>query len=379
MASAERRIARAIGCDRNVEAPNNSFLALKVETMNLRPILLAVFLASSLSPSVHAQDFAVGADVSYLRQAEQQGIKFKENGTPESVLEMLKHHGYTWIRLRLFHTPTDLPNNLEYTIASAQAAKRLGFRFLLDFHYSDTWADPAHQSTPAAWKHLKHKQLVQEVFAYTRDTIATFRSAGVLPDIVQVGNEVTSGMLWPDGRLPDNWDNFAELLKAGIAGVAAGAGDAPHPRIMIHIDRGGDDEGTKWFFDEISSYHVAYDIIGQSYYPFWHGGLGDLRENLRFMAKEYKKPIFLVETACNWHSADESKKKKLPYPETPEGQKQFLEAVNREVRATPGGLGEGVFWWEPAVPPIPIRSRGFFDDDGNVLPVITVFDANEKR
>ena len=101
--------------------------------MNLRAILLAVFLASSLSPPVDAQDFAVGADVSYLRQAEQQGIKFKENGISESVLEMLKHHGYTWIRLRLFHTPIDLPNNLEYTIASAQAAKRLGFRLLLDF------------------------------------------------------------------------------------------------------------------------------------------------------------------------------------------------------------------------------------------------------
>ena len=135
---------------------------------------------------------------------------------------MLKHHGYTWIRLRLFHTPTDLPNNLEYTIASAQAAKRLGFRFLLDFHYSDTWADPAHQSTPAAWKHLKHKQLVQEVFAYTRDTIATFRSAGVLPDIVQVGNEVTSGMLRPDGRLPDNWDNFAEHSKPASLALPPG-------------------------------------------------------------------------------------------------------------------------------------------------------------
>lgn len=343
--------------------------------MNIRSVLLAVVLAGGAS--VSAQDFAVGADVSFLRQAEQQGIKFKENGAQKPVLEMLKDHGYTWVRLRLFHTPTDLPNNLEYTIASAQAAKRLGFHFLLDLHYSDTWADPGHQSSPVAWKTLKHKRLVQEVFAYTRDTITAFRSAGVMPDMVQVGNEITSGMLWPDGRIPDNWDNFAELLKAGIAGVAAGAGNAPHPRIMIHP--GGDNAATKWFFDKVNSYHVPYDVIGQSYYPIWDGRLANLRELLRFMAREYKKPIFVVETASNWRPADESKKKKLPYPETPEGQKQFLDAVNREVRATPAGLGKGVFWWEPAVPPGPIYSRGFFDDDVNVLPVISVFDGNAMR
>lgn len=329
-------------------------------------------------PCAVAQEFAVGADVSWLRAAEQQGVAFKENGTAKPVLDMLKEHGYNWIRLRIFHTPTDLPNNLAYTIASAKAAKQLGFHILLDFHYSDTWADPAKQFVPAAWKGLKHDQLVKEVFAYTRDTIAAFRAAGVLPDIVQVGNEVLAGMLWPDGRLPDHWDNFAALLKAGIAGVAAGAGDGPRPRIMIHIDRGGDIEGTRYFFDKINSYGVPYDLIGQSYYPFWHGGLNNLRDNLQFMAKEYKKDIFIVETAYNWMPADDSKKTRMPFPESPEGQKQFLAAVNRLVREAPGGLGKGVFYWEPAVPPSPIRSRGFFDDNGNVLPVITAFDPSVR-
>jgi arabinogalactan endo-1,4-beta-galactosidase len=339
-------------------------------------LFVVALVASSHAP---AQEYAVGADISFLRQAEQQGVIFKENGTPKPALEILRNHGYNWVRLRLFHSPTDLPNNLEYTIASAKAAKALGFHILLDFHYSDTWADPAKQFVPAAWKGMKHDQLVRAVFSYTRDTIATFRAAGVLPDMVQIGNEVISGMLWPDGKLPDNWDNFAALLKAGIAGVAAGAGDGRRPRIMIHIDRGGDEEGTKWFFDKLISYHVPFDVIGQSYYPFWHGGLDNLHYNLRFMAREYKKDIFVVETAYNWHSADESKKKKLPFPETPEGQKQFLEAVDREVKDTPGGLGKGVFWWEPAVPPSPISSRSFFDDKGNALPVITVFDQPEKH
>ena len=219
---------------------------------------------------------------------------------------------------------------------------------------------------------------MKAVFAYTRDTITAFRSADVLPDMVQVGNEVTTGMLWPDGRLPDHWDHFAVLLKAGIAGVAAGAGDGPRPRIMIHIDRGGDEEGTKYFFDKLNSYHVPYDVIGQSYYPWWHGGLNHLHDNLRFMAKAYKKDIIVVETAYNWKPT-EYIKKKAPFPETPEGQKQFLAAVDRAVRETPDGLGKGVLWWEPAVPPQSISSRSFFDDKGNVLPVITVFDAVAKQ
>jgi arabinogalactan endo-1,4-beta-galactosidase len=324
-----------------------------------------------------AREYAVGADVSFLRQAEQQGIVFKETGVATPVLEMLKAHGYNWVRLRIFHTPSDLPNNLDYTIASAKAAKKLGFHLLLDFHYSDTWADPGKQYTPKAWVGLSHDQLVKAVFDYTRDTIAAFGAAGVLPDMVQVGNEITAGMLWPDGRLPDHWDHFAALLKAGIAGVAAGAGDSPHPRIMIHIDRGGDEEGTKYFFDKLNFYHVPYDVIGQSYYPWWHGGLNQLRDNLRFMAKTYKKDIIVVETAYNWKPT-EFIKKSGQFPETPEGQKQFLAAVDRVVRETPDGLGKGVFWWEPAVPPQPISSRSFFDDNGNVLPVITVFDPLAK-
>jgi arabinogalactan endo-1,4-beta-galactosidase len=346
-------------------------------TRRLWLFLLFTFVIVASSRS-RGQDYAIGADISFARQAEQQGVVFKENGVVTPVLEILKAHGYNWVRLRLFHAPTDLPNNLDYTIASAKAAKKLGFHILLDLHYSDTWADPAKQFTPKAWVGLSHEQLVKAVFAYTRDTIAALRSADVLPDIVQIGNEVISGMLWPDGRLPDNWDHFAALLKAGIAGVAAGADDGPHPRIMIHIDRGGDVEGTKYFFDKLNSYHVPFDVIGQSYYPWWHGSLNDLRDNLRFMAKTYKKNIFVVETAYSWKPT-EYINKKAPFPETPEGQKQFLAAVNRVVQETPGGLGKGIFWWEPAVPPQPISSRSFFDDNNNVLPVITGFDPVTKH
>ena len=309
----------------------------------------------------------------FLKSAEDSGKVFKDNGQAKPGLEILHDHGYNWVRLRIFHSPTDLPNNLNYTIAMAQAAKKLGFRFLLDFHYSDAWADPAKQFTPKAWVGLTHDQLVKAVTDYTRDTIAALRAAGVLPDMVQIGNEISHGMLWPDGHLPENWDKLADLIKAGISGVKAGAGDAPQPRIMIHIDRGGDKAGTKDFFDKLNSYHVDYDAVGQSYYPWWHGSLNDLRENLILMATEYKKEIFVVEAAYNWRPAEYTKRL-APFAETPEGQQSFLEELNRVVQQTPGGLGKGVFWWEPAVPPGPIYSRGMFDDHGNALPVINVFD-----
>jgi len=318
-------------------------------------------------------DYAIGADLSFLKQAEDRGTVFKDNGQAKPGLQIFREHGYNWIRLRLFHTPTRLPNNLEYTIALARDARKLGYKFLLNYHYSDTWADPGKQTVPQAWQGKSHAELVQAVREYTHDTIVAFREAGVLPDMVQPGNEITPGMLWPDGKLPANWDNFAELLQAAIAGVKAGSGEAPCPRIMIHIDKGGNRKATQGFFDKLNTYNVPYDVLGQSFYPWWHGSLQDLRENLAFMANAYRKDIILVEVAYNWRPA-EYKNKEAPFPETPEGQRQFLEQVNRLVLETPHGLGKGLFWWEPAVTG-PLRSRGFFDDDGDALPVITVFDT----
>jgi arabinogalactan endo-1,4-beta-galactosidase len=270
-----------------------------------------------------------------------------------------------------------LPNSLEYTISMAKSARELGFKFLLDYHYSDTWADPGKQFVPKAWEKLSHTDLVKAVYDYTKETIKSFREAGVLPDMVQIGNEVINGMLWPDGRLPENWNNFAELTQAGINGVFAGCDNMPGPKIMIHIDQGGNLIKTKAFFDKLLSYKIDFDYIGQSYYPWWHGTLLDLRSNMIFMAKEYHKPIILVEVAyCA--SPTEYKNKKAPFAETPEGQKEFLQEVNNIVFQTPDNLGAGIFWWEPAT--VGGRStRDFFDEKGNVLPVISVFDKYTRK
>jgi arabinogalactan endo-1,4-beta-galactosidase len=181
-------------------------------------------------------------------------------------------------------------------------------------------------------------------------------------------------MLWPDGKLPEHWDNFAELVRAGIEGVYAASDGVPRPLILIQIEKPGDIPATQSFFDHLLARGVVFDVIGQSYYPWWHGSLLQLHDGLVFTAERYRKPIIVVETAYNWRPT-EYLQLPPPFPESPDGQRAFLEELNRIILATPYGLGKGVFWWEPAVPRSPIYSRGMFDDEGNALPVVSVFDS----
>ncbi len=341
--------------------------------IRIRFIIAFMALSSGFAIS-QAREFAIGADLSFLKAAEEKGFQFKEDGKTKPGLEIFRDHGYNWIRLRLFVNPTELPNNLDYTIDLASEANKLGYKFLLDLHYSDTWADPAKQFLPKAWENLSHEELVNAVKDYSREVMLAFSDAGIIPDMVQPGNEIINGMMWPDGKIPENWGNFAELLQAGIDGVYAGCIHKKCPQIMIHIDQGGNQEKTKYFFDKIYEYGIQFDVIGQSYYPWWHRSLLDLRENMYFMAKTYKKPIILVEVAYCAEPA-EYITKPGPFPETPEGQREFLEEVTKIVLETPDNLGVGIMWWEPATAGLGhVGARDFFDEDGNVLPVINVFD-----
>jgi len=347
----------------------------------MRRLRLAVRVLSALlafqffGAPVHAADFAFGADLSFLRQAEARGATFRDPTGPASGLEIFRRHHYNWIRLRLFVEPVQegLPNSLAYTIAEAQEARKLGFKFLLDLHCACSWADPAKQPTPPQWKNLSHHDRVAALHDYTRDTLAAFRAADATPDMVQIGNEITHGMLWPDGRLPEHWDHFADFLRAGIAGVKDASGAASRPRILLQFAEDGQTASTQYFFDKIEACKIPFDVIGFSYYPWWHGNLDQLRSNLAFAAHRYHKPIFVVETAYYWKPNSETRGKPLPFPETPEGQRDFLDAVTRAVMATPDGLGHGVFWWEPAVKG-GLAARGFFDNSGNALPALNVFD-----
>jgi len=209
---------------------------------------------------------------------------------------ILRRHGWSSYRLRVFVSPVrNAPDNsLERMLPLAKQIKASGALLLLDLHYSDTWADPGHQETPVAWRGLDFDGLEKQVETYSRTTIEAFKAAGAMPDWVQVGNEITRGTLWPMAqiRVPGatqtdlpatyddstQWDHLTRILKAGVRGVKAGAGDTP-PRIAIHIDKGGDWATTKWFFDHIEAAHVPYDIIAQSFYR--PGDMGHSRDSGR--------------------------------------------------------------------------------------------------
>jgi len=321
--------------------------------------------------------FAVGADLSFVKAAEDRGVQFKDDGVVRPALDIFRDHGYDWIRLRVFHSPDRLPNSLEYTIALAQEAKERGYRFLLDYHYADSWADPQQQPIPAAWDTTDIDVLVDSVYAYTKSTIEAFREAGVMPEMVQIGNEVRNGMLWPLGKLPEHWDNFARLVKAGLDGIDAGRGQAPRPLIVIHYDNGADAEGVRAFFDRFNAYRIPYDVIGFSYYPWWHGNLLDLRDNLLSVLALYPdKDVMLVEVGYRPRVYDESGDLP-PYAADAQGgpRKAFLEAVTETVLGISSRRIKGIFWWEPASG----CDRDFFDEDCNARPVITVFDHYKRK
>jgi arabinogalactan endo-1,4-beta-galactosidase len=315
-------------------------------------------------------EYAFGADLSSLAQMEAGGKTFKDlDGNPKPALQIFRENGYNWIRIRVCVPPARLPQTTAYTIALAQRAKKLGFKFLLDLHYSNAWADPTNEPTPISWQNLTHPQIVQALYEYTRDTIAAMNSAGVLPDIIQVGNEVGNGMLWPSGKLPDHWDNFADYISAGINGIDAGRGNGARPRIMIHVDHGGNIALTRAFFDKLNTYDIPFDMIGFSFYPWSHGMLLDLKANLAFTAETYGKDIIVVETGYFNRPSQYFRDTPGPFPETPGGQADWLAAVNNIVMDVPNNRGKGVFYWEPAGN----GGRSYFDAEGNAEPILNVF------
>lgn len=356
---------------------------------SLAPLLFCIILGLMLSfHTVSAQsDFICGADVSSLTQIEDAGGVFydADGAVIPDVLAYLEAQGVNYIRLRLWHTPADGLHNLNYNLALAKRIHALGMRFLLDFHYSDTWADPAHQTKPVAWSNLSFDDLREAVYQYTSDVMQAFIAQGTPPDMVQIGNEISGGMLWDDGRVnaAGGWSNLTELLNAGVDAVRQTAPDA---KIMIHLDTGGNRETSQWFFDHII-HQVDFDIIGLSYYPWWQGEFANLRDNLTILAYRYNKPIIVVETAYPWtlewiddvHNMIGDGSQLLDdYPATPQGQTDFLLQLIQTVQSTPNQLGMGWMYWESANITTPKLSSYWenlaqFDFDGRALPSLTVY------
>jgi len=346
--------------------------------------ILAITLLLTLPAITMAQDlpyqndYAFGLDVSFVKQREDNGEKYMDTDSiVKPCLQIFKEHGYNWGRVMICNEPTSsrLPQNLQYVVSAGKELKKQGYWFLLDYMFSNGWANPMVQPTPSAWKNMSHADMVKAAYQYIKETMTALKEAGAMPDMVQVGNEIGNGFLWPDGRIRydslqlSKWKNFTEYLSAGIKAIREVAGKESKVKIMLHVDHGGDIPMTKTFCDKMREYKVDYDVIGFSFYPWSHGTLMDLRDNLRFTATRYEKEIIVVETGYYWRASNYFKNIASPFPETPEGQRMWLEAVNEVVLDTPNGLGRGVFWWEPMS-----RGRGYFDEGRKVQPIIHAFE-----
>ncbi len=333
--------------------------------------------------------FIKGADISTLPAIEDAGGKYYDNGVERDLLAILKERGVNWIRLRLWNDPVlaDGYNDLAHTMAMAKRVKQAGLKWLLDFHYSDFWADPGKQEKPAAWRDLTFDELKEAVYAYTADVLNELKAAGAYPDMVQIGNEINNGMLHPDGAASD-FDKLAELLGSGIRAVRDTTPPGHDTRVMIHLAEGGDNAKFRSFFDALTARNNDFDVIGLSFYPYWHGTYQQLKDNLNDLATRYGKELVVVETAHPHTLADgdgwpnlagAAEAEKAGFPATPEGQAAVLTLVMNTVAHTVNGKGTGVFYWEPAWIPVPKDENGNFQagwktKEGNAWDNQAMFD-----
>ncbi|EMG7911056.1 arabinogalactan endo-beta-1,4-galactanase [Enterobacter cloacae] len=396
----------------------------------LKPALLAVCLSCGLAASAFAADavktrpfntmpadFIKGADISTLLEAEQHGAKFyNQNGQQQDAIAILKANGVNYVRLRLWVDPQDASgktygggsNNLENTIALAKRVKAQGLKLLLDFHYSDFWTDPGKQFKPKAWEKMDYPQLKTAIHDYTRDTIARFKQEGVLPDMVQIGNEINGGMLWPEGKSwgqgGGEFDRLAGLLNAAIGGLKENLTGGEQVKIMLHLAEGTKNDTFRWWFDEIAKRGVPFDIIGLSMYTYWNGPISALKANMDDISRRYNKDVIVVEAAYGYtldncdnaeNSFQAKEEKDGGYPGTVQGQYDYIHDLMQSVIDVPDHRGKGIFYWEPTWIAVPgttwatkagmkyihdewkegnaRENQALFDCQGKVLPSITVF------
>lgn len=351
-------------------------------------------------------DFIKGADVSIMPELERNGTKFYDNGIEQDGLTILKNHGVNWIRVRIWNNPyvvgpegvgggnTDEAKAIEM----AKRAKALGMKVLVDFHYSDFWVDPGQQKKPDAWKNDSSDKLVDDVYAYTAKVMQDFNAQGVTPDMVQVGNELNNGMLWPEAQLtednPNGYKFLAKLLNAGLQAVHDNDKDNK-VKTMIHL-AGVDVNLYHTFFDNLIVKNKVndFDIIGMSFYPFWHGTMDDLKNTMNDVSAKYNKDVIAVETAFGYTLEDAdfeknnfgtNEEKVSGYKATVQGQATGLRDVMATVASVNDNRGLGIFYWAPdwvINEKVGWKSNGggngwdnltLFDTKGNVLESMDTF------
>lgn len=297
-----------------------------------------------------AVDKMLGADISFLPELEARGVKFSDKGVEKDAIQILKDHGFNYVRLRIFNEPANEKGyspgkgfcDLEHTKAMAKRVKAAGMKLLLDFHYSDYWADPGKQYKPKAWEGLAFPEVKKALYDYTVKVMSELKAQGTTPDMVQVGNEINHGLVWPEGSI-NNPDGMAQLFNAGVAAVKA---VDLKVQVMLHLALGGQHFESVECLDEMVKRGAHFDVIGLSYYPKWHGTLDDLEYNLADLSKRYDKDVIVVEYS---HRKQE---------------------VNKAGFEVPNGRGKGTAIWEPLS-----TWEKFFDRDGKSNALLLEYDA----
>ena len=330
--------------------------------------------------------FFKGADISSIPEKEEKGFVFKDmDGTVKDPLELLEKYGLNSVRLRIWNDPSKVPEaggycDLKHTVAMARRIKERNMHFLLDFHYSDHWADPGQQRKPAAWEGLSFEELTQAVYDYTHDVLTELSKADALPDMVQIGNEVRSGILFPDGAVPD-YGALATLINSGIRAVRD---ISENIEVMLHLDQGGRFFCLRDWFDAMFAAGMEkIDAIGISFYSFWHGTFKDLKDSMAQLIDRYDLPVYVVETAHPWRHCElehvnSDMMKMAGFPAGPEGQQKALQLIMQIAAEVSGERKTGVYYWEPLC--ITDHDMGTWDEnmgmldaEGRLLPSFSVF------
>ena len=305
--------------------------------------------------------FVKGADISWLTQMEASNKKFyNSSGSEQECMLILKNLGMNTIRLRVWVDPAGGWNYKADVVAKSIRAKNLGMRIMIDFHYSDTWADPGHQIKPAAWTSQDLATLKTSLYNHTADVLTTLKNNGITPEWVQVGNETNDGLLWPDGKASTNMSNFAQLINSGYDAVKA---ISPASKVIVHISNGNDNNLFRWIFDGLKNNGGKWDVIGMSLYPGptnWAGMNSECLTNMNDMVARYSKEVMVVEVGMSW--------------DNPVGTKAFLADLITKTNSVSGNKGLGVLYWEPeAYGNWQGYTLGAFDNSGKPTAALDAF------
>lgn len=338
------------------------------------------------------QEFIRGMDISSMPEMLEKGFRYYDfDGREKDPLLLAKENGVNAIRLRVWNEPWRISESGGYcdkaqTVKFARRVKEMGFLLFLDFHYSDWWADPGQQRKPGAWEGLDFPQLCRAVYDYTREVLGALRDAGAYPELVQIGNEIRSGMIFPEGAV-QNWPLLAELINHGIRAVRD-VEEKEHTQIVIHLDQGGRYYYYRDWFDAAIAHGVTdFDMIGLSYYPFWHGTFYEFRDTLEYVVRRYGRPVIVAETAHAFRLSDQGfvGKEQMEIAGFPAGaveQREVLELVMSIVAHMENGMGRGVFYWEPMMIPGHgnggwAENMGVIDENGRCMEGIKAFHPDD--